>query len=332
MRRVQRVFGVCALAALVGTAFVTIGSSPAAGAPVGYTVLLEGGNECRLATVDLASGLTTPLPGGGTSSECVNDLTLAPDGTVYGIQEVEIDEDFFVDLVRFDALGNATSLGHITPFEALTAEGGDLGGGLAFDNQGVLHAFLVVFDDASPCDDAGPAYCLFRVDPANTEAAEFVGAMNLDEFFALLAGSCGGGLDTIAGAEIRSPAVPELEEESVTPPAEGESAPEVTTSSSPVEELDEPAGIPASILSAVNKNTGAVAPIGPTGLLVSGIAFGGDGVLYGIGYDGDADAYQTLRLDQTTGAATVVADLSQEETEAIGLALPLVCPVLTFTG
>jgi hypothetical protein len=332
MRRVQRVFGICALAALVGAAFVTIGSSPAAGAPVGYTLLLEGGGECRLATVDLTSGLTTPLSGGGTTNECVTDLTMSPDGTVYGIQEVEEDEDFFVDLVRFDALGNATSLGHITPFEALIAEGEPLGGGLAFDNQGVLHAFLVVFDTASPCDDGGPAYCLYRVDPANTEGAQFVGAMTTNEFFALLAGSCGGGLDTIADAVTVDAAVPTTVEDEASVTPETEPAPEVTTTSEPEDELDEPAGSSASILSAVNKSTAAVAPIGPTGLLVTGIAFGGDGVLYGIGHDGIAPAYQVLRLDPTTGAATAVAEFSVGETEAVGLALPLVCPVLSFTG
>lgn len=331
MRNVRKLCAVAIVGAIGALGLAAIGAGPAAGAPTGYSMLETGDDTCQLATVDLATGATTLLPG---VSDCPNDITLSPEGVVYGIDERVIGGGDFVVLLRYDAQGNETLIGRITTFEALTGEGGDLGGGLAFDNQGVLHAFFVGSD---PGCDATIAYCLYTVDPSNPEAATFAGPMTEDQFFALLAGNCSGGLVSTQNQQVNvgSTAFDGTATTQDTTPsttAAEDSTTTTTTAPSETDELDEPAGNPALFVG-VDKSNGAVTPIGPlTGAQVWGMAYGPDGVLYGILYDGNGTAMNYGTIDPTTGAVTVRGLISVEETTAIGLAMPMGCPQLSFAG
>src|SRR5687768_3256180 len=172
-------------------AVVLSATAPAGASPVGYTLTAtvvavtfdDGVPVCRLNQIDLATGALTPLPTADPDA-CVNDLTMSPDGRVFGIQlqcggELCLDDDdapLFaggqsvqqidseVHLIEFDlTTGAPTDLGAITGGPATTFVESPVGfGGLTFDKDGNL--FVEMVGENLPC--AGAAFCLYRVDPA----------------------------------------------------------------------------------------------------------------------------------------------------------------------
>ena len=197
MRKLRRLAAAATITTMV--AVVGVATVPAANAgieatpeapPAAYTIvnaslLLS----CRLATVDLTDGTTTPLPAGGSIEACVRDLAVGTDGSVWGIRQLQEPPP----LVHFDpATGEVLSSVEITGdfTEADLVEGG-----LAFDAAGTLYAQLVTDE---PACDALDAVCLYTLDPA-TAVASFVGgpgAANEETTFAFLGADCVGNMVT----------------------------------------------------------------------------------------------------------------------------------------
>ena len=176
------------VAAAVGTAaLVAVAPPTSAAAGTGYTVI-DNREDCTLATIDLATGQLTPFP---TSSEdsCVQDLAVAPDGTVWGILSPKTIDPIAIRLVRFDAVGAPT----IVPLSGNFTEAFGADGGLAFDKAGNLLTQLVT--DEPGCDT--DFVCLYRTDPT-TGASTFIGNSTLEGevSMAFLAADCSGNLRT----------------------------------------------------------------------------------------------------------------------------------------
>ena len=344
-----------ALSATVPAVILTT-AAPASASPVGYTLLVtdiaidaaEDGTttttgdvsaqqfaECQLAQVDLGTGVVTPLSHNGEDA-CVDDLTMSPDGRVFGIQQQCFDgevieicpffpleegaaatdgfgatqfEDVQVHLIEFDpATGVPTDLGAIngtalTSFIIPTPLGF---GGITFDEDGNLYVEMI--GEEAPC--SGNAYCLYLVDPANLSNPTFVGTGTEETFFEILAAGCG------------SPEAVTLMPTVLFGGGDG-----TGTEALPSPDKD---------LFARDLATGATTLIGSTGEdnIIDGMAFDTAGVLWGIGIviGGDQTVFT---IDTTTGAATPTVELQTEEFLAIGLALPLDCPedlVVAFTG
>jgi hypothetical protein len=189
-RRVASVVTMTAVMAAAGLAAMPTAHAglPEAEPPAAYAItsadLLV---SCALATVDLTDGTTTVLPAGGSAEACVDDLAVAPDGSVWGVIEV----NNVANLVRFDpATGAVLST---QPFTGVLDP--DLAnGGLAFDGASTLYVQLVTDDPG--CD--GDAVCLYTVD-RETAAATFVGNPGPDNFFTgmlFLGADCGASLVT----------------------------------------------------------------------------------------------------------------------------------------
>jgi hypothetical protein len=200
MGAVRRWFVTLAVVAVAASGLIGIASAPAgADTTVGYTIELQvpqglSGEflPCRLATVDLTTGVVTGI-GSFLPPEdlaCANDLAFSPSGVLYGISQFEENEvevpiegsgfgsqaevfDEEVHLVRFDTTSGAvTDLGAIGTGPAFIGGFDRPGGGITFDAAGNLWVLMVGEEDE--CDDA--AYCLYQVDPANPANATFKGA------------------------------------------------------------------------------------------------------------------------------------------------------------
>jgi hypothetical protein len=337
--RIRRTIAALAIAGLTAGAVVALGGSSAPGASsIGYTTILEGGNECRLATVDLATGVVTGLPGGGTSDSCVDDLAVAPDGTVYGITDVE-DDGLSANLVTFNPVTGAVT--NVQPFSGSFTESFTAHGGLAFDRAGVLYASFTT--DEAGCSDLQQTAisCLYRVDPA-TAAATLVGNAGIDKngvrmFF--LAISCADSMLTGERfTDLDSNDATTDTPTSDTPPAEGastspEPAPQSVGDAFADDEVD--AQFVDLDLASVNPATGAVTtgPQFAAGTDVLGFDFANpDGPLYALAIE-PTGLPGVFTVDPATAALTLVATLS--ETELENLAIPGGCPVVIqprFTG
>jgi hypothetical protein len=100
MARIRRSTVVPVLAATLALIGVSLGSIGAGASEsdrliIGYSLLdlSEGeGRLCQLVEVDWSSGNVTVLPATASSLACVNDLAVAPDGTVHGFDPVYVDE------------------------------------------------------------------------------------------------------------------------------------------------------------------------------------------------------------------------------------------------
>ena len=165
---------------------------------------LQGECEAQLATIDLTTGVVTPLPAGPSPEACAGDLTFGPDGTLYGLLRGEEPDDSISELVRFDtASGAATVIGQIGDFSSFAGFSELPIGGLAFDAEGRLFAALGTSNEFPNPDpqclgDDEIAFCLYRIDDPNAPGnATFIGqsASGTEEdeiFFAVstLNGSC----------------------------------------------------------------------------------------------------------------------------------------------
>ncbi len=146
----------------------------------------QGDDLCRLATIELATGVVTPLPAAASPEACAGDLAFAPDGTLYGLLQGadEAADQVFPELVRFDTTtGAAVVVGNIgTSTQMLGGQSIVPFGGITFDGVGQLLVALVApdADGADPaCRRTGTiATCLYRIDdPADPAVTTFVGEM-----------------------------------------------------------------------------------------------------------------------------------------------------------
>jgi hypothetical protein len=68
--------------------FGVFGAPPAGASPTGFVLMQVtqnlGGGTCQLGSVDLATGVVTPLPHVG-ADVCGSDLALTPDGRLFGL-------------------------------------------------------------------------------------------------------------------------------------------------------------------------------------------------------------------------------------------------------
>jgi hypothetical protein len=173
-----------ASAAVVGS----IGAGHAGGggaSPLAYAIVEEGTSEtCSFARLDLGTGDITTIGTMG-AEPCVQNLTFAPDGTLYGM----LNDSMVAQLVRIDtATGAVTTVGSLG-IEILLLEGG----GLAFDRAGTLWLYILTLDP--DCTDNS---CLYRVDPTDATAT-LVGGGGSGTIVGGLAGLCDGRLVTARG-------------------------------------------------------------------------------------------------------------------------------------
>ncbi len=337
---IRRLLGTATMAAVVSAGFVATAAAPAPAAAetVGYTVEFQvpngvpngiGGQRCRLATVDLASGAVTGIGAYVDDSlACAFDLAFSPGGGLYGISQVsevepgdaddaetQIDDPtLFVHLVRFDtATGAMTDLGQIGTDEASIQPGA---GGVTFDASGNLWVYMVGFDDS--CD--GDAFCLYKVDPANPADATFYGRDPEATYLYGLTASCSLGVFTVAEAS-GSGSVDSAEDVYVLPGGD---------------QLDRVNVGPPSAAVAVGALIGS-------NRTVQSLDFDSEGTLHALGTvtpKGLIEDYgQLSTLDPTTGVQTLGAKLSGVlGTAVFGLAVaPPTCPQVveiqpTFTG
>jgi hypothetical protein len=225
MRRLLILLPVVAIAAASAAALVvSAGPSGAGAGTTGYTVYFpptinstddvalelpppgdvgpaqDPGCDAQLATVDLASGVVTPLPASPSETACAGDLAFAPDGTLYGLVQGDGDAGPVAELVTFDlSTGNATLVGAFGPFQYSTGGANELPqGGITFDATGTLYALLghsnsPGFDlDCAPESTEFLNFCLYRVDdPSNPAASTLVGLTTTDGVLpSMLAATC----------------------------------------------------------------------------------------------------------------------------------------------
>jgi hypothetical protein len=140
---------------------------------------LQGDATCRLARIEFATGTVTPLPAAASPEACAGDLAFAPDGTLYGLLQGNVQPDGtpIAELVRFDVTtGAATVVGQIGDFSALGGQSIVPFGGITFDGAGQLLVMLIAFDEEGfdpACREPGVevASCLYRIDDPNVPGA-----------------------------------------------------------------------------------------------------------------------------------------------------------------
>ncbi|MCU0311876.1 MAG: hypothetical protein MUE36_13145 [Acidimicrobiales bacterium] len=199
-------------AALLLTATATVlpaspVSSQTAPPTTGYTVVSDEVDGCRLSTIDLATGVVTPLPAAAGDDACVNDLAVAPDGTVWGIAELDDDPGIDLPVLEVDSFApQAASDLRLRAFSPTTGamvdevviDIADLGegaflpdGGLAITPDGTVWALFA----SDSCDEASQN-CLWTIDPT-TGVATLVGPTDTFEQTMFGLAACDAGVVTV---------------------------------------------------------------------------------------------------------------------------------------
>ena len=331
MRRIStRMAVLVAVALSAGVLAVTTSSAPAA--PIAYTTLQTDG--CQLATIDLATGVVTPLADPPSGLACVDDLAVAPNGTVYGIRDIP-DSGMSANLVTFDATGNpsATVLtGNFT--QSFTAHGG-----IAVDANGVVYAQFVTNETGCSDLQSTAEACLYTVNPA-TGAATLIGSSTKNQVRMFwLTTNCAGQMRT-------GEALPNSTVSGAAPdPSDDVASQEEPSTTAPADDI---ASFAADVgaqefgldVATVSSTTGAVTtgPFFDGDLNVFGLEWAPpDGPLYALGdFDGGGDAVFTI--NPATGAHTHVVDITLGQFASVeNLAMAVTCPteapiVVTFTG
>jgi hypothetical protein len=177
----------------------TFEAAPAGASPTGFVLMQVtrniGGGTCQLGSVDLATGIVTPLPHVG-ADVCVSDLALTTDGRLFGLASNAGQPAGPIHLFQLDPTTGqrAADLGQVGTFNAFANPDS---AGLAFDSSGAL--FVVMTGQDPGC--AGGSPCLYRTSLANPSGAQFVG-VGQPESLEGLAISCAG-----AGFTLTAPGV-----------------------------------------------------------------------------------------------------------------------------
>ena len=187
MRRILSLVPVVALvlgAAAIVLPFGSTSSAVATAEPVpttGYTVIDDGSGSCDLYTIDLATGVLTNLPAPSSNAACVNDLAVAPNGTVYGVAGTRFFSSTSVapaydsvggaELVTFSASGTPSGI-------SLTVAGlpisGISAGSIAVNAAGVVYVIAINETTCDPRLNAPNSY-----DPSDTLAFHCLYTVNL---------------------------------------------------------------------------------------------------------------------------------------------------------
>ena len=215
---IRRVLSGLAIVGLATVAFAGVAAAPAPAAATdvtGYTIQWQAPRglnqiftDCRLAQINLTTGVVTPIGPYRDAEDlpCASDLAFSPSGVLYGIVEEQvvnapsvdgndtpsstvapqaIVENGFVHLVTYNlGTGVVTDVGVIGTDEAELGRGG----GITFDAAGNLYVYMIGFD--TDCD--GDAVCLYKVDPTTPANATFVGDDPQETYLVGLASNCAG--------------------------------------------------------------------------------------------------------------------------------------------
>ena len=310
MRRIRRGSALL-VGALLGCAALVAAAPPAGAAPTAFVLYapLNGAGECGLASIDLDNGDLSPIGPTVDGPICtVNDVTLAPDGTLYG---VAFPDPQGANLVTID-----TTTGAVTVVGAITTGPTFGGAGLAFNREGTL--FLMAGLGDGVCNPATlPAgtsadACLYQLDPDAPGTPTFVGSLGIadDTLANSLAVACDGQMITSI-----------VDFSAVVLAAQGPF------------ELDPPpwrdgtrtlATFPSGSLASIDPATGALTTIG---------SFNVDNPPFGYTFDDNGDLFATgtrpfgllavgttYSINRDTGAATLTGNtvLAGEDQVALG--------------
>ncbi len=189
----RRLSSLLAGGALVLSSFgVTTAMSPlsgAADAPPAFAFSIRHEDSeyrpCELVKIDLGTGEVTDFPADPSSDACVNDLAVAPDGTPWGIKEIQpLEEDRAVQLVKFSpTTGDIDQTLQIGFGEADYPWLAD--GGITFIGT---TAYIQVVTDA--CED-GNEPCLYTVN-TTTGSPTMVGGSGAVETYMYGLANCNG--------------------------------------------------------------------------------------------------------------------------------------------
>jgi hypothetical protein len=334
-RSIRRFVATVVVAGLASVALVAASAPGGAAGPLGYVTVR--GDGCQLATVDASTGHVAVLPAAASSEACVDDLAVAPDGSVYGLIDFPDQNGTNATLVHFDQTSGAVT--STVPFSGSFTNSFTAHGGIAFDAAGTMYATFVT--NEAGCStfgnqgDPGPIVCLYRIDPA-TAAATLVGPAGSADDFALvrmfwLAAPCSGSMATAdqRGIDLSTDATA----------ADPDAAFQEDVSAQDL-------GLGVAF---VDPGTGAVTPAGafPFGFDAVGLDYSRpDGTLYVLGrqavIENGAGAQAPLgvsiyTVDPATGTLTLVVALDEPRFDVENLALIGTCPVAIelqpdFTG
>jgi hypothetical protein len=308
---VRRLVHVLAAAALAAGALAVIGVAPASAAgSVGY-VIAQGEGECWLASVDLVSGLTTPI-GAPSTEKCAFDLEFTPDGT--RLLGTRVDEDEFsgiAHLLEFDlTTGDITDLGQLGDFEV--GGPGFEQGNLTLPATGGLFTYLVPGDEGPileavdpACD--GSAFCLFQGDAATPGSLAYVNSV--PQTFTVyygLATSCADVTSSVRAVQLANAA-------SFASPTAIEQVPQILTT------VNRTATGPGST---------DVGPVGD-GVFLTSVDYDTAGTLHGVGFEPENVGPSIFTVDTATGAATHITTLNDGEAplnlDVLGFAIAHPC-------
>jgi hypothetical protein len=326
MRQALRRAVSLAAAGALAAAGLVLSTGVAHAEPIAYAIAIDDsapvicapGVNGQFGTIDLASGAFTAI-GAPSEDMCLVDLTVGPDGTVYGLR-LDLEAGLGANPWFLQTIDPAT--GAITASENVGATGnndGGEGGGVAFDSSGALFAETAAGADPTlPGDCAdGIAYCLAAVDPADPEAASVIGSASPFAVLESLTITCDDDF-YISEAEL-DPAATSWDDDA-------ELGPSVLFDAS---------------LSRVDPATGATSLIGPFGQIITGHDVDAAGRLWGVGFVVGGPP-SVFTIDSATGAATATVAISNAPEGLSAIAIDHPCsvpptpePVViqpTFTG
>ncbi|HSO97080.1 MAG TPA: hypothetical protein VLV81_13690 [Acidimicrobiia bacterium] len=336
---------------LVVGAISTIGLTAAFAAPAGadttgFTVIgnLFAPTTCQLARIDLNTGVLAPF-GPTDASHCVFDLTIAADGTLYGVLvKGTTGSGGTAHLLRFDTTtGAATDLGQVGAF--VLNGPGNVQGNLTFDAAGNLLVYLVPQTAQGSCP-AITNFCLFRVNPANPGSATALGPVpqTFDVYFGLAtspSGTLSSVRDSLGAGSLGSTTSPTTT-----------TTTKATTTTTTLPGVHASAGSwppvhaavgPAQTLTVVNGSNGSTTDVGTgtgTPFTVS-LDYDSAGTLWAVGFpNGLAAALSSnvITIDPGTGIATLGPAITSGGTPVAVMALAIPRPAAAvvvqprFTG
>jgi hypothetical protein len=294
IRSVRRLVHVFVAAALAAGVLAVIGVAPASAAgSVGYVIAQEE-HECWLASVDLVSGITTPI-GTPSSEKCAFDLEFTPDGTrLLGTRIVVGETGGTAHLLEFDlTTGDVTDLGQLGDFE-VGGPGIDQGN-LTLPASGGLFTYLVPSEGplqqaVDPACD-GSAFCLFQGDAATPGSLTYVNSVPQTlTVYAGLATSCADVTSSVRDVELA----------------------DATSFSSPKAAAEVPQVLTTVNRTATGPATTDVGPVGD-GVFLTSVDYDAAGTLHGVGFEPENVGPSIFTVNTATGEATQITTLKDDE-------------------